>query len=384
MGFFEQIRKLNVDGYAKGGKTSSSGSSSKSDKDKTSMSASDKASGRKSSASRDSGGGGFFGFTSVRDMFDGGGPGASRESSAPSRVSGSSGSMRVPTPRPQTASIMTGSGRQDVSFQDYADIARNPSGARAQALDYVSPRPLPSLDPQFESAINDYMQPREPSLLERGLRMMPLGGILGGFADFTRSTIQDQLTTPMNYYEGTAGPGILSGLGRFATRPGANVDSYTPVLNENGQLVGSMALDAQGNPVSYTGTRTTNATFGDPRVDRDAALAMISPFQDTGGGGGLPQQALSMVDPCPDGYTFDETTRSCVPDTTAPTDFTPSNPTPAPAPTLAPPPAPNYTPMQPVQAPTLTPGNLSFATNPVQPITIGAQQGLGSFRPGNP
>lgn len=383
MGFFEQIRKLNVEGYAKGGKAEKDTSRSPS----TSSRADGKTPGPSSARSQavsgpsvDKGGdrGGFFGFTSLRDMFDGGGPGASSASSAPSRVSGSSGSTRVPTPRPQTASIMTGSGRQDVSFQDYADIARNPTGARAQALDYVQPAAMPALEPEFEAAINEYMQPREPGLLERGMRIMPLGGILGTLSDFTRQTIQDQLTTPMNYYEGT-GLGVLGGvgdrIGRFATRPGKNVESYTPVLNENGQLIGSMALDADGNPVSYTGTRTTNATFGDPRVDKQAALAMMSPFDQSGGDSDGPVNQVAAaagpaaaIDPCPEGYVMDPETQTCVPDP-----FAQPFQTATPAPMLTP--APNYTQVSGIQAPTLSPGTMNFQTAPVAPI------GLASLNP---
>lgn len=384
MGFFEQIRKLNVEGYAKGGKTSGpddgfrGGSSSKSDKKTTSMSASSKSSGKKSSASRDSGGGGFFGFTSFRDMFDGGGPGASRADSQPTRVSGSSASTRVPTPRPQTVSVSTGSGRRDVSFQDYADIARNPSGERARAIDYVSPEPLPTVTPEIEAAINEYMQPKEPTIFERGLRIMPMGGILGTLSDFTRSTIQDQLTTPVNTYEGT-GLGVLGGfgdrIGQAITRPRGNVASYTPVLNANGQVIGSMSLDESGNPIGYTGTRTTNATFGDPNINQEAAMAMISPFDqsrdDSDGpvsqvaATAAPAAAAPTVDPCPEGYVLDPETQTCVPDPFS-QPFQTQTPMPMVTPTL------NYTAVTPIQAPTLSPGPMVPMTfQPVQQQPIG-------------
>jgi len=388
MGFFEEIRKLNVDGYAKGGKTSSRGSSSKSDKDRSGT----KSSSGKASTARDSGGGNvvsnFF-----SNLFGGGGDDAG------TAVSGSRTSSPVPTPRPESVSIRTSSGPRDVSFTDYVDIVKNPSGQRASAIGYRSPTPLPYASPEVESAINmyrlrdqaidagdpgfSYIDPATGETVNQ--RFDPITratnmGILGAISGFTRNTILDQLNTPVSEYEGTG-----NAIGRFITRP-RGVDRYVPVTNERGMLIGSMSVDANGRPIGYTGTQTTNATFNDPNIDQAAAAAMINPFGPSNEDSPAPAPQSPAIDPCPEGYTYDLETQSCKPDTVVAEEEDPFDQpfTTAPAaPMLTP--APNYTQVAPIQQPTLTPGtvpSLSFAPTPVQPITIGAQQGLGSFRPG--
>lgn len=256
-------------------------------------------------------------------MFDGGGPGRS----------GAQVPM-VPTPRPTTVSLMTTAGPRDVSFQDYADIASDPTGSAAQAIGYVSPEALPDVSPEVEGSINEYVA-RNRALNEgasgysyidgaTGERVYksfdPVTratnmGILGAVSRFTRNTIQDQLTTPLNYYQGSG-----NALGRFLTRPGADVDRYVPVTNENGMIIGSMAVDAAGNPLGYTGTQTTNATFNDPNINIEAARAMIDPFQNSGDDDNEPRpvdaaptEPITPETPeCPDGYKYDEATQSCV------------------------------------------------------------------------
>ena len=383
MGFFEQIRELNVEGYAKGGKTSSSGSSSKGDKDR---------SGTKSSsgkAASSSGGNAISNFFS--NLFGGGGD----DGGTP--VSGSRTSSPVPTARPETVSIRTSSGPRDVSFTDYADIVKNPGGQRAMSYGFTPSDPLPYATPEVESAINMYRlrdqaldagQPSfsyiDPATGETvNQRFDPITratnmGILGAISGFTRNTILDQLNTPLSEYEGTG-----NAIGRFITRPGENVDRYVPVTNERGMLIGSMSVDANGNPIGYTGTQTTNAIFNDPNIDQAAAAAMINPFgPDDNDDNQVAAPQGPAIDPCPEGYTYDLETQSCKPDSLAPVATTPAPTTPAvAAPTLAPPPAPNYTPFSGIQAPTLTPASMSpMNFQPANLPTLGLPA-LNSFTP---
>lgn len=384
MGFFEQIRKLNVEGYAKGGKTSSS-SSSKDDKDR---------SGTKSSsgkAASSSGGNVVSNFFS--NLFGGGGD----DGGTP--VSGSRTSSPVPTARPETVSIRTSSGPRDVSFTDYADIVKNPGGQRAMSYGFTPSESLPSVTPEVESAINmyrlrdqaidagqpgfSYIDPATGELVDQ--RFDPITratnmGILGAISGFTRNTILDQLNTPLSEYEGTGNM-----IGRFITRPGSNVDRYVPVTNRNGQLIGSMSVDAEGNPIGYTGTQTPHGVFNDPNIDQAAAAAMINPFGPSNEDSPAAAPQGPAIDPCPEGYTYDLETQSCKPDAVAAEEEDPFDQpfTTAPA-ALMVTPAPNYTAVSPLQMPSLTPGaapGLNFQTTPVQPIGFGPQMGIGSFAP---
>jgi hypothetical protein len=289
----------------------------------------------------------------------------------------------VPTPRPQTVTVPTGSGPRDVFFNEYAEISRNPTGINARSIDYIQPGPLPSVSPEVESAINDYMN-REPTFMDKALDALayvsPLAGVANMMSDFTRNTIQDQLTTPVNTYTGTRGPGILGGLGQAITAPGQNVDRYAPVTNQRGQIIGSMALDANGNPVGYTGTPTSQAVFNDSGMSpaqMQAAAGMVNP-PDVGGSGdnetnmdgqaiNAAMQTFAQEPDCPEGYMYDTTSQSCVP-----------RPEMSPFPevqtfTPAPLPMPQYTGVGSLQAPTLTPGvapGFNVAPTTVPPIGI--------------
>lgn len=391
MGFFEQIRELNVEGYAKGGRTSSRGSSSKGDKDR---------SGTKSSSGKVDGpsvskGGGFGSAVTnlISSIFGGGGD----DGGTP--VSGSRTSSPVPTARPETVSIRTSSGPRDVSFRDYADIVKNPGGQRAMSYGFTPSESLPSVTPEVESAINmyrlrdqaidagqpgfSYIDPATGELVDQ--RFDPVTratnmGVLGLISGFTRNTILDQLNTPLSEYEGTG-----NAIGRFITRPGADVARYVPVTNERGMLIGSMSVDANGRPIGYTGTQTTNATFHDPNIDQAAAAAMINPFGPSNEDSPAPAPQGPAIDPCPEGYTYDLETQSCKPDAVAAEEESPFDQpfTTAPAAPMVTP-APNYTAVPPLQMPSLTPGaapGLNFQTTPVQPIGFGPQMGIGSFAP---
>ena len=197
--------------------------------------------------------------------------------------------------------------------------------------------------------------------------------------DMNKRRAYEQLT-------GTYEPsGIASALG-IANKATAR---YVPVM-DGGQIVGSLSVDANGKPLTYTGQRTANAKVMDPTIDQDAAKAKIASSQaapmdfpddnnNTQGaqapmGGGV---NVGVFDPCPAGYVMDPNTQACVPDPVAPV---------APAPTPPPPPAQfspasSYTAANPYTLPTLNPGPQTAFNVPrpkTQPITI-AQQGLGSL-----
>jgi len=180
--------------------------------------------------------------------------------------------------------------------------------------------------------------------------------------------------------------GIASALG-IANKATAR---YVPVM-DGGQIVGSLSVDANGKPLTYTGQRTANAKVMDPTIDQDAAKAKIASsqaapmdFPDDNnntqgaqapmGGGGV---NVGVFDPCPAGYVMDPNTQACVPDPVAPV---------APAPTPPPPPAQfspasSYTAAKPYTLAALNPGPQTAFNVPrpdTQPITI-AQQGLGSL-----
>ena len=196
--------------------------------------------------------------------------------------------------------------------------------------------------------------------------------------DMNKRRAYEQLT-------GTYEPsGIASALG-IANKATAR---YVPVM-DGGQIVGSLSVDANGKPLTYTGQRTANAKVMDPTIDQDAAKAKIASSQaapmdfpddnnNTQGaqapmGGGV---NVGVFDPCPAGYVMDPNTQACVPDPVAPV---------APATTPPPPaqfsPASSYTAANPYTLPTLNPGPQTAFNVPrpkTQPITI-AQQGLGSL-----
>ena len=197
--------------------------------------------------------------------------------------------------------------------------------------------------------------------------------------DMNKRRAYEQLT-------GTYEPsGIASALG-IANKA---TSRYVPVM-DGGQIVGSLSVDANGKPLTYTGQRTANAKIMDPTIDQDAAKAKIASsqaapmdFPDDNnntqgaqapmGGGGV---NVGVFDPCPAGYVMDPNTQACVPDPVAPV---------APATTPPPPaqfsPASSYTAAKPYTLAALNPGPQTAVNVPTpntQPITI-AQQGLGSL-----
>ena len=221
-------------------------------------------------------------------------------------------------------------------------------------------------------------------------RFGPLSGMptlqgLDSLLDMNKRRAYEQLT-------GTYEPsGIASALG-IANKA---TSRYVPVM-DGGQIVGSLSVDANGKPLTYTGQQTANAKVMDPTIDQEAAKAKIASSQAApmdfpddnnntqvaqgpmGGGGGN----VGVFNPCPTGYVMDPNTQACVPDPFQ-VPFAPAPTTGVPAATANAQfsPVSSYTAATPYAMPTLNPGPqtaFNVPTPNTQSITV-AQQGLGSL-----
>lgn len=75
-------------------------------------------------------------------------------------------------------------------------------------------------------------------------------------------------------YEQLTGDYRPSGIARVLGIADSTTTRYVPVM-DGGQIVGSLSVDASGNPVAYTGSRPENATIMDPTINKEAAMGLI-------------------------------------------------------------------------------------------------------------
>jgi len=190
-------------------------------------------------------------------------------------------------------------------------------------------------------------------------------------------------------YEQLTGSYEPSGIAKALGISNSATARYVPVM-EGGQVVGSLSVDADGNPLSYTGSRSDTAKVMDPTIDQDAAMAKIGapqvdpnfPTNKSDDGPGISQPgpavagvAPTTIDPCPVGYMMDPATNACVID---PNDVFNRPEIQVQTPAM---PAASYTAAGAYTLPTLAPPvqpNFVVPTPNIQPITV-AQQGLASL-----
>ena len=315
-----------------------------------------------------------------------------------------------PTMRPTTVSLPTTDpetgtrGTADVSFQEYANLPRDEEGfldltsPEAQLINLDVQRPADFGTPEgfaLEDALyfgEDSMRSRmqePPTGIEGLFRGTMLGSTLGSMADRQQQIAYNQLVQGPNYRGTPIAPtgNFLydSAAGLFGDRSLDQDASRYVAVTENGQVIGSLAVDAAGNPIGYRGTRSENAELMDPSVDMGAAASFIRPeAAATGGDTPPPVAAAPAVDPCPEGYTFDPTTESCVMDAAAEQPLPPFPPFPQPGPQMPT----EVMPTSGYTAVSTLPAILPLSPQPtfaiprprVAPITVPAQTGLASLR----
>ena len=314
-----------------------------------------------------------------------------------------------PTMRPTTISLPTTSpetgerGTAEVSFQEYASLPRDEEGfldltsPEAQLINLDVQRPADFGTPEgfaLEDALyfgEDSMRSRmqePPTGLEGLFRGTMLGSALGPMADRQQQVAYNQLVQGPNYrgtpIQPTGNFLYDSAAGLFGDRSFDQSAANYVAVTENGQVIGSLAVDAEGNPVGYTGTRSANAQIMDPNVDAAAAASFIQPAQDAGGDGPMTTAvAPPVVDPCPEGYRLDPETQSCVLDVAAETPTQPQLPVdPGPMVPTEVTPTSGYTQLgaMPALQPLMPQPAFAIPRPMVQPVVVPAQTGLASLR----
>jgi len=298
-------------------------------------------------------------------------------------------------------------GTTNVSFEEYASLPRDDEGfidlgsREAQLLDLDVQRPADYGTPEgfaLEDALyfgEDSLRSRieaPPTGLESLFRKTTIGSILGPMADRQQQVMYNQLVQGPNY-RGTpvqpTGNFLVDAAGRFiGDRSFDQAASNYVAVTENGRVIGSLAVDAAGNPVGYTGTRSENAQIMDPNINAAAAASFIEPIGTGTQGDGPMATAVAppVVDPCPEGYRLDPETQACVldvveevqpqprpvqppvqPGPMVPTEVTPTS---------------GYTQLgaMPALQPLMPQPAFAIPRPMVQPVVVPAQTGLASLR----
>ena len=242
---------------------------------------------------------------------------------------------------------------------------------------------------QYEQAVKDLgARLDQPRFGDSGLGKMfeasPLGQGLDYLGDMNQRRAYEKLT---GQYE----PGFLASV---FTNYGDG-ERQVPVF-DNGQIIGALGVDAEGNIINYTGEHSDTAQVFDETIDAEKAKDYTKVYEmgdpsrldgsdnnDRGRGEEEDGEEGGAEEPtCPDGYIFDSETNACILDPFQ--DPFPDAPTTGggtyTAPALSP-----YTNVSPIGLPTLMPGQQQQYMVPapnVQPITVAAQTpaGLASLR----
>ena len=234
---------------------------------------------------------------------------------------------------------------------------------------------------------NNYIQ-NDPEISLANLALGLGRGALDEIGDARKRGIMEQLIQQGDFE--TSG---LFGTGMFKSSfQNPKTENYVPVMDKDGLVIGSLALDKDGKALGYRGQKTD-----DPRVNpgqassEDVKKYASNSKGEVGVGGASDNENDNPVveDPvtppveCPEGYIYDDETEACVIDP-----FQQPFPDAPDGGTGVPLPAANYTPQQPLGTSTL-PGLFPtqqpafiMPTPSVQPITVGSQNpaGLSSLR----
>jgi hypothetical protein len=279
--------------------------------------------------------------------------------------------------------------RQNIAaaIDPYGQSTATDSNLTSRAVDMLNKGNMSK--EQYEQAVKDLgARLDQPRFGDSGLGKMfeasPLGQGLDYLGDMNQRRAYEKLT---GQYE----PGFLASV---FTNYGDG-ERQVPVF-DNGQIIGALGVDAEGNIINYTGEHSDTAQVFDETIDADKAKDYTKVYDtgdpsrldgsdnnDRGRGEEEDGEEGGAEEPtCPDGYIFDSETNACILDPFQ--DPFPDAPTTGggtyTAPALS-----AYTNVSPIGLPTLMPGQQQpymVPTANVQPITVAAQTpaGLASLK----
>jgi len=265
------------------------------------------------------------------------GPGFDSDDNEPTVIPGVGTFQRTFDPAAERAATLAESAARSARERTFTPSEINPTRTQTQI----------ELDAQRlrERATN---VPLEQQLRERLIgagigAIVPVGGMLYGMSNaLNRSQerrIADQLLQQDEYKGGLFGTGFLAG---------PQASSYVPVYDENDNLVGSVGVNAEGQPMRYTGPRIEDYTgFGAELVTRD-------PFADMNMGEGGDEAAPMAMPPAPTPAAPAQPPAGQIPSVPLPTAFV------------------GQQPAMPMQRPTLSPMTQATPVQPMQPFRPGA------------